>query len=56
VNTDGVICLKVEAWFGNNEKCTWKYLDDGDDVVTYNQSRNRTVRIPKNSYQKGNKL
>ncbi len=56
VNTDGVVCLKVEAWFGNSEKCMWKYLDGGDDIVTHNQSRNRTVRIPRNSYRKGNKL
>ena len=57
VRDDGILCTDIKAWFKDGkEHCKWRYSDGGANVLTYDMERKKSLPIPRESYQNGNRI
>ena len=43
---DGVLCLKITAWYGDDFNCGWTYFREDDDVYSLNLKSGKATRMP----------
>jgi len=43
---DGVLCLKITAWYGADFNCNWTYFRENGDVYSLNLKTSKATRMP----------
>lgn len=46
VTEDGVLCLKITAWYGEDFNCGWTYFRQGSDIYSLNLKTDKATRMP----------
>jgi len=43
---NGVLCLKIAAWYGDDFNCNWTYFREHGDVFSLNLKTDKATRMP----------
>ena len=46
ITGDGVLCLKITAWYGDDFNCNWTYFREHGDVFSLNLKSGKATRMP----------
>jgi hypothetical protein len=43
---DGVLCLKITVWYGDDFNCGWTYFREGSDIYSLNLKTGKATKMP----------
>jgi hypothetical protein len=46
VTDEGVLCLKITAWYGDDFNCGWTYFREGGDIYSLNLKTDKATKMP----------
>jgi hypothetical protein len=46
ISEEGVLCLKIAAWYGDDFNCGWTYFREHGDVYSLNLKTGKATRMP----------
>jgi hypothetical protein len=46
VTDEGVLCLKITAWYGADFNCGWTYFREGGDIYSLNLKTDKATKMP----------
>ncbi|HSF94051.1 MAG TPA: DUF995 domain-containing protein [Thermohalobaculum sp.] len=46
VTEEGILCLRITAWYGPDFNCGWTYFREGGEIYSLNLKTDKATRMP----------
>jgi len=46
ITEEGILCLKITAWYGDDFNCGWTYFRKDGDIYSLNLKNDKATRMP----------